>query len=107
MLMQIDFEINPDELSEEQRALYDCIGDESYKKLVAEFGGTTLYIYKADTLGRSVRDEKICNDFNGANYKYLAAKYNLTERTIRMIVLPELQKLRDEPHEGQMSWKDV
>ena len=96
-----------DDLSSEQQAICDCIGEEAYGKLVRRFGGLSLYIAKIDTIERSARDEKIRSDFNGYNFRYLALKYNLSERTIRMIVSDILQAKKSAPMEGQVTFFDT
>lgn len=97
-------DIKYDDLYGEQKELCDCIGIDAYKKLVEFFGGTNVYVCKADTLLKDDRDSKIKSEFNGVNYKYLAIKYNLTERTIRQIVSPELQRMKTEPLPEQISF---
>ncbi|EJU21683.1 Mor transcription activator family protein [Peptoanaerobacter stomatis] len=70
----------------EQREIAEIIGIDSYIKLVKEYGGTSIYILKEDSLIKDIRDSKIREEFNGGNYVYLAKKYNLTENSIRNIV---------------------
>lgn len=101
-----ELEIVYEDLSPEQQAIFDCIGEESYRKLVKQFGGFSLYIAKLDTIERSARDEKIRSDFNGYNFRFLAMKYKLSERTIRMIVADILQAKKSAPTEGQVSFFD-
>lgn len=72
--------------NEEQRAIADTIGIDAYIKLVKNYGGTSIYILKEDSLIKDIRDEKIRAEFNGYNYNTLAKKYNLTDRTIRDII---------------------
>ncbi|MGP1569026.1 MAG: Mor transcription activator family protein [Peptoanaerobacter stomatis] len=72
--------------NDEQKALAQVIGIDSYIKLVEEYGGTSIYILKEDSLIKDIRDNIIRSEFNGYNYLYLAKKYNLTENSIRNIV---------------------
>lgn len=96
-----------EDLSGDQLLLAECIGMDAYKKLVNEYGGMNVYIVKADSLLMNDRNSRIQKDFNGRNYKYLAAKYNLTERTIRDICSPELNRLRNEPIAEQLGFDDI
>lgn len=102
--MRTDPELIYEKLAPEQQTIWDCIGAEAYLKLVERFGGFALYIAKIDTIERLSRDEKIRNEFNGVNFRYLAAKYNLSERTIRMIVSDIYEEARNAPMEGQISF---
>lgn len=70
----------------EQREIAEIIGIDSYIRLVKEYGGTSIYVLKEDSLIKDIRDNKIREEFNGGNYVYLAKKYNLTENSIRNIV---------------------
>ncbi len=79
-------EIRIEDLSGEQRELAEIIGLSSYIELVKVYGGTTLYIAKYDKIRNIRRDRKIRAEFNGANHKYLAIKYNLSDRAIREIL---------------------
>lgn len=63
-----------------------AIGIEAYMKLSCDFGGTTLYVPKFESLVAKARDKLIIKQFAGNNYKELALKYNLTEVWIRSIV---------------------
>ena len=72
--------------NEEQKNLAIIIGIDAYIKLVKNYGGTNIYILKSDSLIKDIRDKKIRSEFNGYNYRYLANKYNLTDRAIREIV---------------------
>lgn len=75
-----------DNLEGEQREIAECIGIDSYLKLVRHFGGTSIYIQKADKVSKSSRDEQIKLKFNGGNYKALAREFNLSESSIRKIL---------------------
>lgn len=99
--------LTADILDEEQRELVDCIGIEAYRRLIGTYGGLNVYICKAETLLRNDRNSRIQKEFNGGNYKYLARKYGLTEQTIRNIVFDELETIRHEPVEGQISFQEI
>lgn len=72
--------------NDDQRNIAKLIGIDAYMLLVYEYGGTSLYIQKKDTLLKDKRDAKIKEEFNGGNYVYLARKYGLTERYVRDII---------------------
>ncbi len=89
-----------EQLSGDQRELAEIVGLEAYRKLVANYGGMCVYIYKPETILRELRNTEICNEFNGCNYRELAKKYDLSEKTVREIVSGK----KDEPMDGQISF---
>ncbi len=96
-----------EELREEQQQIAEVIGVEAYLMLTKRFGGTSIYIAKAEEiLQRKSRDEKIRNEFNGSNYSQLATKYGLTEVWIRTIVYDKAEEIKKKPIQGQMSLSD-
>lgn len=96
-----------EELREEQQQIAEVIGVEAYLMLTKRFGGTSIYIAKAEEiLQRKSRDEKIRNEFNGSNYSQLATKYGLTEVWIRTIVYDKAEEIKKKPIQGQMSLND-
>lgn len=96
-----------EELREEQQQIAEVIGVEAYLMLTKRFGGTSIYIAKAEEiLQRKSRDEKIRNEFNGSNYSQLATKYGLTEVWIRTIVYDKAEEIKKKPNEGQMNLND-
>lgn len=91
----------------EQRQIAEVIGVENYLKLTREFGGTTIYIAKAEEIvKRNERDEKIREEFDGSNYAQLAVKYGLTEVWVRNIVSEKAEEIRRRPIDGQMNLSD-
>ena len=99
--MKID-DVVIEQLDGEQREIAELIGMEAYKKLVQVFGGSFIYICKADTLTRISRNAEICSKFNGHNDRELALKYNLSTKTIRQITDEKLRIIKNAPMEGQM-----
>jgi Uncharacterized conserved protein len=91
-----------EDLKEEQKVLAEIIGLESYKAIVHHFGGNSIYIHKADTIIKELRDQEIKNKFNGSNFSTLAKEYNLSIRQVRNI-LEEAQVIIP----GQISIMDV
>ncbi|MBF1051030.1 MAG: DNA-binding protein [Peptostreptococcaceae bacterium] len=71
--------------NKEQKAIADTIGIEAYISLVRQYGGTSIYVLKEDSLVKDIRDKMIREEFDGGNYVYLAKKYNLSETSIRNI----------------------
>lgn len=84
--------IQPDQLPHPWQAVARTLGVEIVLRLSAMFGGTTLYVPKLDRLVLSLRDEQIRREFDGGNYRTLAARYNLTESRVRSIVNGGLKK---------------
>ena len=51
-------------LDEDQRKMVELVGLDGFKSLVRAFGGTTIYIPKAESLERAARDQKIREEFD-------------------------------------------
>lgn len=75
-----------DQLSGDQRELAETVGLEAYRKLVENYGGSSIYINKIDTVTRSERNNEIRRKFNGSNYRELAKEYGFSETGIRKII---------------------
>ncbi|MDE6035984.1 MAG: hypothetical protein K2G36_08765 [Ruminococcus sp.] len=75
-----------EQLSGDQRELAEIVGIEAYRKLVENYGGMCIYIYKPETILRERRNTEIFNEFDGTNYRELAKEYGLSEAGIRKIV---------------------
>ena len=74
-------------LSEDQKDIVECIGVESYYKLMQYYGGSSIYIPRPSVVDKQMRNKMIVEEFNkGASYKELALKYGLTTIWIRNIV---------------------
>lgn len=100
-------ELQIEELRDEQKLIAETIGMEAYFKLTKMFGGTTVYIAKAEEiLRRRSRDEQIREEFDGSNYAQLALKYGLTETWIRNIVYEKAVEIKKKPIDGQMNIAD-
>ena len=98
-----EFVIQPDDLNEEQQQLAELIGLDNFAKLVQVFGGTNIYIPKAEAFGRTMRNEKIRQEYNGRNVKILASKYGLTERQVYNLVDNSNGRNYTRVLDGQMS----
>lgn len=99
-------EVKLENLDDEQKILAETIGMENYIKLVRKYEGILVYVPKAESLIKTVRDEKIREEFNGGNYRELALKYGLTETWIRSIVSDKAKEIKAKPLDGQMSIMD-
>lgn len=87
-------ELTVDDLPESCRELATVLGIETLVKLVKHFGGTNVYIPKAVTLIREMRDERIAREFDGSNLHEIALKYNLSQGHIYRIVDEQRRKSR-------------
>lgn len=96
-----------DDLDDDQKELAETIGLDSYKDLIRFYGGTTLYVPKCETIDKTKRNEIICEEFNGTNFRSLAIKYNLTDRQIRSIVKDRIKELKNKPADGQITMFDI
>lgn len=67
------------------REIAKAIGAENVYKLAKVTGGVTVYIPRAESVVRPVRDARIKAEFNGFNHIELAEKYNVTERWVRAL----------------------
>lgn len=65
--------------------LLDKIGFNALYALIEDFGGSSIYIPNKKSLFRNCIAIQINKEFNGGNYRELALKYGLCERTIRNI----------------------
>ncbi|MFT8889021.1 MAG: Mor transcription activator family protein [Ethanoligenens sp.] len=86
--------ITATDLKGEQRDLAELIGMETYRTLVEVYGGCNIYIYKADTILRNVRDQEIRNRYTGHNVHELVATFGMSERAVREIVADLAKKRR-------------
>ena len=94
-----------EDLSQEQKKIADLIGEDNFKKLMEEYGGTYFYIPKTDKIERMERNEQIKAEFDGYNFRPLAQKYGLTEVTIRSIVSDKVREVRARPLDGQLTFQ--
>lgn len=82
-----------------QEATPDTMEDGLWKDIAMEIGmpalctvlyyagGLQMYIPKLEKILIPTRDKAIKKEFDGFNYNALAKKYNITERTVRKLVL--------------------
>lgn len=105
MAEKIDVTI--EDLYGQQREIADIIGFEAYLKLSEHYGGMRpIYISKLSDLQRVRRNREILSKFDGYNFTALAREYDLTEQTIREIVRPVMQSVRNKPLDDQTTLFD-
>ena len=56
-----------EQLHGSQLEIAEVIGMEAYRKLVASYGGSSIYISKADSVMNGLRDAEIFRRFDGSN----------------------------------------
>lgn len=66
--------------------LMDLIGFEHTMGLLKRWGGAAIYLPTVTHAFRDIRDQKIREGFDGANYLELARRYNLTVSHVRKIL---------------------
>ncbi len=92
-------EMTLEELPEDCRELAQVIGVEAAAQMVIYYGGTGLYIRKAETLIRRKRDEHVARDYEaGIDVDDLVRKYGLCKSRIYQIV----EEQQAERQSGQM-----
>ena len=57
-----------EDLSGEQLEIAECIGMEAYVKLIRNYAGSPINVPMPDSVTYRLRNEEICNKFNGYNY---------------------------------------
>lgn len=82
----MEFQITPDQVSEETRWLCDIVGMNKFLEIVDMAGGQYVYIPKRATLEKELRHRAIRQEFDGGNLRKLARKYDVSERHIRTIL---------------------
>jgi len=104
-IQEILNELNISSLHETVAQLIELIGIENTFKIVETYGGLELYIPKLDRQLLHVRNARIREEFNGANYAELALKYKLSENRIRSIVhKKDTKKIDENSREIQANW---
>ncbi len=75
-----------DDFPEGFRDIVEYIGIEAAYKLCKNFGGNPLYIPKADSISKRLRDNSIKQDYkNGVPINQLCKDYNLSFNQVRGI----------------------
>ena len=79
-------EIDDEDIPEITRTLVELIGYDETLRIIAYFGGQSLYVPKWERAFKALRDRRINREFDGFNHKQLARQYGVSESTIRLIV---------------------
>lgn len=79
-------EIDDEDIPEITRTLVELIGYDETLRIIAYFGGQSLYVPKWERAFKALRDRRINREFDGFNHKALARQYGVSESTIRLIV---------------------
>ena len=79
-------EIDPNQLSESQQVLYKALGRETFIELSMKIGGADIYIPQIKELIKSAIYNRILEEFDGSNVKFLSNKYKISKTTIYNIV---------------------
>lgn len=96
-----------EDLEEQYRVIAQAVGLEGLKKLCEHFGGSSIYIPQRRKLLENRRESAIYKEYDGANIKQLAAKYEVSESTVYNIVRDRLITKKGGNVLGQMSIKDL
>lgn len=91
-----------DDLTGNQYDIAECIGMEAYIKLVKNFAGEPLCVPMPKSIILEKRNTAIINEFDGANYTEIAKKYDLSERTVRLIIYESGIVKEPEPPKEQL-----
>ena len=78
--------ISKEDLPQVLHDLVDTIGIEAFKKLIKNYGGSSLYIPNENSILKPIRNRLIKKHFNGNNYKELAKEYKISEMQVRNII---------------------
>lgn len=83
----VDSELDANVSDDKLFLLLSILGEEKALALCAEFGGSSIYIPKQETLNRELRNKDILYDYkNGVSLHQLRKKYKLSETTLRTII---------------------
>jgi Mor family transcriptional regulator len=89
--------IQPDDLPPELQEVADLIGFDNVLVLVLARGGESLYIPKPERIAAAARNRAIRAQFNGRNYRELAARHNLTVTWVREILSEDRKDKQTRP----------
>ena len=78
--------ISKEDLPKVLQDLVDTIGIEAFKKLIENYGGSSLYIPNENSILKPIRNRLIKKHFNGNNYKELAKEFKISEMQVRNII---------------------
>lgn len=98
-----------DDLQEQHREIAESIGMKCFLELVKTFGGSSIYIPQMREVTKMRVYRKIAEEFDGANIKALASKYEVSESTVYNVVRDQIKKgeHKNQAIPGQMSIADL
>ena len=68
-------------------ALAECVGMETFKRIVQDFGGSLIYIPTEKKILRGARDREIISEFEkGLSRNQIARKYHISSSRVRAII---------------------
>lgn len=111
-MMESDREIleslTVDDLQEQHRGIAEAVGVEGLISLTDVFGGSSIYIPQKKELVKNRVYRNILHEYDGANIKELAVKYNVCESTVYNIVRKKIVK-GSAKHQipGQINFADI
>ncbi|MBE3574559.1 MAG: DNA-binding protein [Firmicutes bacterium] len=79
-------EIRMEDLPASYQPVAEAVGVEAAIRLSMALGGVPVYLPKLERLLQSIRDRRIVTEFDGANYRELARRYNLSQTRVREII---------------------
>lgn len=97
-------DIRIEDLDEPYHTIAIKLGLETAKQIAELYQGNQVYFPRLEKVCDPKRKELIRKEFNGYNFRTLAARYGYTERWIRIVVDDMVGKERSRPGEGQMSF---
>ena len=95
--------IKLEDLQGDSKDLAEIVGMSVFKKLVKYYGGSSIYVPKADWFVLPIRNKLIIHEYNGGNSFDLSRKWGMSERRILEIVKEKSDELRRSPLDGQTS----
>lgn len=81
-------QLSPQDLPEVYQEMAAVIGVEATVQLAQTFAGSSVYFPKLERALLALRNQVIRREFDGANVKQLARRWNLSSRHLRHIVNP-------------------
>lgn len=85
----VEEHVTMNHIAEAYQEFAEAVGIKNFLVLCKQYGGTSVYLPKLDTITRPARDELICKEYNRVNCRELAQKYGLSQSQIRNIVSTE------------------
>ena len=74
------------EENEDTKEMQEILGKETYERMQAAFGGTTIYFPTSSTVLREYIKKQVQKEYDGTNRRRLMRAYNLTKNSFyRMI----------------------